>query len=124
MDYDGVPLNGWRMGATASDALNDMGVDPFGDIYVSSFCGVAVGATCPYGALNSTRGNFVARVLTVSVWRRDVGELKAIDHTAKVSFVDLTFIVHAAGRDLHLRCHTGSVDPGAIVAGTSGRGVG
>ena len=64
LDYSGVPLNGFRMGSTGGDTYNDMGVDSFGNVYVSLQCPVL---PCTCGAVNtSSVSHVIARALTVS----------------------------------------------------------
>jgi hypothetical protein len=66
LDYDGLPRSGWRLGSdTAVETLNDMGVDGFRNIYVSGFSHGGTGIIFPFGAVNATRGNCMARALTV-----------------------------------------------------------
>ena len=67
LDYNGAPLNGFRMGSTGTgDLFNDMAVDSFGNVYVSGLCAAL---PCSCGALNASVLNqhFIARSLTVRV---------------------------------------------------------
>ena len=72
LDYSGVPLNGFKMGSVNKETFNDMGVDSFGNVYVSAMCG-ALPCACGSATGASLTQHFIARALTVGALVTSVG---------------------------------------------------